>query len=558
MKRPADPKRQVIERKLGQLKTEGSTWLSRWRDLSYYITPYASRLYVTDRNRGTDKTFYILNETATIASDTLTAGMMSGMTSPARPWFKLTTMDPDLAESKAVRVYLDLVQQRLGDVFLRSNLYTVLPQVYSDLGVYGTGAYFVEKDDVSVIRCEHLPVGSYWLANSARGTVDTCYRTFMMTRRQLIQKFGYDACSVATQNAYDNDSGLETWVEVVHAVEPNEDYDHRKPLSKFKKFSSCYLERGAEADKLLRESGYDTFPIMAPRWSVTGEDVYGIGPGMKVLGVIKALQVREKRNDQAIEKMVTPPVNAPISLKNGLISNLPGGVTFVDSLNGNTVQPTYELDPAMLQPLQQSIEKAEKRIRTAFFADLFLMLTDIEHTGMTATEIMERKEEKMQVLGPVLDRQNDENLNPLIERCLGIMFEMNLLPPAPPELQGTSVNIEYISILAQARKLQNVSVIQQTAQYVQSLMPNFPDIGDTFDADESVEAFGGSIGLPPVLIRDVNERTAIRALRAKQQAAQQAMNTAQQGAQIVQKLGATQVTPDTALGQMAARMGAPQ
>lgn len=553
-----ESKRQCIERKLGQLRAEGSSWLNRWRELSYYILPYASRFFATDRNRGTDKTFYILNETATIASDTLSAGMMSGMTSPARPWFKLTTLDPALAESKSVRVYLDVVQQRLADVFLRSNLYTVLPQVYSDLGVYGTGVYLVDKDDDSVIRCEHFPIGSYWLANSARGVVDTCYRTFMMTRRQLIQKFGYENCSKATQNAYDTNSGMEACVEVVHAVEPNDDYDHRKPLSKYKKYSSCYLERGAEDDKLLRESGYDTFPIMAPRWSITGEDVYGTSPGMKVLGVIKALQIREKRNDQAIEKMTNPPVNAPVNLKSASISVLPGGVNFVDGMSNQTVQPTYMLNPAMLQPLHESIDKAERRIRTAFSADLFLMISDIEHTGMTATEIMERKEEKMLMLGPVLERQNDENLDPLIERTLGIMWELHALPPPPPELQGQQLNIEYISILAQARKLQNVTSIQQTAQYVQSLMPQFPEIGDTFDSDESVEAFAEAVGIPPILIRDDQERAKIRAQRAQAQQAQQAMATAEQGANIVQKLGATQVTPDTALGQMAARMGAPQ
>lgn len=553
-----ESKRQQIERKLEALKRERSTWVPRWRELSSYIQPYSSRFFTTDRNRGNERNYWIYNEAATNALDALSAGMMSGMTSPARPWFRLATMDPALNEMKPVKVWLDLAQQRMADVFLRSNLYTVLPQVYSDEGNYGTAAFLVEKDDETVIRCQMMPIGSYCLANSHRGTVDTCYREFMMTRRQLVQEFGLENCSAQVQAAYKNNQDLEVWVEVVQAIEPNADYDARKPLAKYKKFSSCYIERGSQEDKTLRESGYDTFPVMAPRWSLTGEDVYGTSPAMKVLGVIKALQIREKRLDQAIEKLGNPALNIPVSLKNSPVSSLPGGANYVDMMGGQTIAPTYQLNPAMLEPLQASITKAEQRINTAFYKDLFLMIASDDRSGLTATEIMERKEEKMLMLGPVLERQNDELLDPLIDRTFGLMLELNVLPPPPPQLHGQQLNVEYISILAQARKLQNVTAIQQTAQYVQSLAPQFPEIIDKFDPDASVAAFADAVGVPPILIRDDQETAAIRAQRAQQQQAQQAMQTAEQGAQIVQKLGATPVTPDTALGQMAARLGAPQ
>jgi hypothetical protein len=378
----------------------------------------------------------------------------------------------------------------------------------------------------------------------------------MFTRRQLVEKFGLENCSNQVQFAYKNNDNLEAWVEVIHAVEPNADYDPRKAHSKYKKFSSCYIERGAEDGKILSEAGYNTFPIMATRWNVTGEDVYGTSPTMKVLGVIKALQIREKRTDQAIEKLINPPVNAPVSLKNSALSVLPGGVNFVDGLGQNTVQATYQLNPAMMTPLAESIQKAEARINKALFVDLFLMIANDDRSGLTATEILERKEEKMLMLGPVLERQNDELLDPLIDRTFDLMAELNVLPPPPPELHGQKLNIEYISVLAQARKLQNVTAIQQTAQFVQSIAPSQPEVMDKFDFDAAVEAFADAVGIPPILVRDDQETAKIRAQRAQAQQAQQAMQTADQGAQIVQKLGATQVTPDTALGQMASRMGA--
>ena len=549
-----DTVRQQIERRYSYLMTEGANWRVRWRELSSYITPYTSRFQSTDRNRGTEKNYWILNEAATNACDTLSAGMMSGMTSPARPWFKLMALDPALNELKVVKVWLDLVQQRMADIFLRSNLYTTLPMTYSDLGVYGTAAFLLERDDENVIRCQPFTVGSYYFANGARGMVDTCYRIFQMTARQLSEKFGEENCSDAVKAALEGGKSADAWFEVIHAVEPNPEFDPSRKLGKFKKFRSVYLERGAAEGRILREAGYDSFPVMATRWSVTGEDAYGSSPGMKVLGVVKALQVRERRFDQAVEKMNNPPINAPVSIRKSPLSTLPGGVNYVSQM-GDKVEPTYVLNPAMLAPLSESIEKAERRIAKAFFADLFLMIANDDRSGMTATEILERKEEKMLMLGPVLERLNDELLDPLIGRTFDMMMELNVVPPPPPELHGQSLNVEYISILAQARKLQNVTSIQQTAAYVQSIAPQFPDVLDTFDSDASVQAFADAVGVPPLLIRDAMERAQIRAQRAQAQQAQQAMAQAQQGASVMQKLGATQVTPDNALGALAQRMG---
>jgi hypothetical protein len=405
--------RKYYDERYGQLKAERDSFIPHWRDLSDHILPRQSRFLVTDRNRGDRRNNKIIDNTATLAIRTLASGMMSGLTSPARPWFSLRTPDAELNEYQPVKLWLDTTRNRMAEVFLRSNLYTTLPLVYGDLGVYGTSAFLALEDDEDLVRFYHLSIGSYCLGNSYRGRVDTCYREFQMTVRQMFQMFGKDRCSSAVQRL-DQPSSLETWTTIIHAIEPNPDYDPRRAkFSQYKEYRSCYYEQGANEDKMLRTSGFDRFRILAPRWGVTGEDVYGSSPGMEALGDIRALQLQQKRKQQLIDKTVNPPMGAPAALRNDRASVLPGDVTYYDNTTGNQkFEPLYMVDGRGYQWLLQDIGETQQRIRRTFFEDLFLMLANDQRSGITAREIAERHEEKLLMLGPVVERQNDEMLGP--------------------------------------------------------------------------------------------------------------------------------------------------
>jgi len=106
-------KRQKYETLRGQLDLERSSFTAHWRDLSDYILPRRSRFTLSDVNRGERKNKNIIDSTATLAARTLRSGMMAGITSPARPWFRLTTPDPEMAEFGPVRGWLDQVQNRM-------------------------------------------------------------------------------------------------------------------------------------------------------------------------------------------------------------------------------------------------------------------------------------------------------------------------------------------------------------------------------------------------------------------------------------------------------------
>ena len=405
------------------------------------------------------------------------------------------------------------------------------------------------------------------LANSARLQVDTCIREYSMTVRQLVQQFGLENVSDRVKTAHQA-GHLDQWVEVVHEVCPNEDADPSRLASRFKSIRSCYYEKASNEDKYLSEAGFDEFPILAPRWDVTGEDVYGNSPGKMALGDVKQLQLEEKRKAEAIDKHVRPPMVGPSSLKTARASILAGDITYVDVNQGQQgFTPAYQVKPE-IGPLMQDIAGIEQRISRYFFEDLFLMLTnDSRSTPPTAEEIRARAQEKMLMLGPVLERVNQELLDPIIDRTFAIMLRQSeaewaaggsgLIPPPPDELRtGIPLNIEYTSIMAQAQKLIGTTNVERFASFVGNLAAVKPEALDRLSADEAIDTYADMTGVPPKILVPIDEANKMRQVRAQKQQAMeqaQAMMTGAQGAELLSK---ADMSGDNALNRLLAGVGA--
>lgn len=574
-------KRHRIELLRAQLELERSSFLSHWRELGEYILPRRPRFEVTDVNKGDKRNQKINDSTATLASRTLRSGMMAGVTSPARPWFRLTTPDPDMAEYGSIKNWLAIVQQRMSTSFLRSNLYNTLPVAYGDLGVFGTAPLFIQEDFKDVLRTTSFPIGSYMIAKDYRGVVNTFIREFRMTVRQLVEEFGekvngkysWDNFSLTVKNLYDNGQ-YEQWVDVVHAVYPNDEYIPDRLEAKFKKYSSCYYERGSygygnssqidtqhigglDTNKFLRESGFDYFPVLCPRWEVTGEDVYGTDcPGMTALPDIKQLQTGEKRLAQAIEKMVNPPFIAPTALKNSKVSILPGDITYADQRDGmQGMRPAHEVSLS-INEMENKQAQVRNRIQRAFYEDLFLMLANDTRSNITAREIEERHEEKLLALGPVLEQLNQDLLDPLIDIAFDIHVRQGQIPPPPPELQGETLKVEYISIMAQAQKLVGITGVERFTGYVGSLAAINPEILDKVDMDQAVDVYADMTSIPPSMVRTDDVVAKMRAAKQQQVQAANQMAMIQQGATAAKDLSQADLEGDNALTALAAQANA--
>ena len=542
--------KECLEKQFAQLCNDRSSFETHWRELSDFINPRGSRFLTSDVNRDDNRNNRIVDPTGSMAARTLASGMMSGITSPARPWFRLATPDPDMMDYGPVKMWLEVVQRRMNDMFNKSNLYQSLPLLYSSLGVYSTGAMAVLDDDQDIIRTQMFPIGSYHLANSARGSVDTCFRKFSMTVRQLVAEFGLDKVSSSVKGMFDA-GNYEKWVEITHAVYPNMDRNTGSLLAKDKPYKSVYYECGGDKEKLLRESGFDEFPIMAPRWEVNGEDVYGSScPGMLALGQVKALQLEQKRKSQLIDKATNPPMVGPSTLKNQRVSLLPGDITYIDNMGAQDgFKPVYMVNPNTAD-LLADIQDTRQIINSSFFVDLFMMLQSINTRSMPVEAVIEMKEEKLLMLGPVLERLNDECLNPLIDRAFSIMARKNMLPPPPEVMQGMPLRIEYISVMAQAQKSIGLSSLANTVQFIGQLAAAKPEALDKLNVDQAIDTFADMSGVSATVILPQEQVDQIRQQRAQQQQQQQAMQMGMAAAQGAKTLSDAQTTDPSVLSAL--------
>jgi hypothetical protein len=513
-------KRQFLKR-YEKLKLEASSWTAHWRDIADHTLTRRMRLLYDSgrRNWGGKANSKIINGTGKRALRILASGMMSGISSPARPWFRLKLQVEDLMKVEAVREWLHSVETRMRSIFDGSNLYSVLGMTYRDIGAFGVAAMTIDEDDQDVIRCFSLPIGSYVIQNNHRGEVDTIYHERWMTVGQIAEQFGLENASEQLKARWMSND-IDEQVRILHVIEPNEKYDSTRLGSEGMRYRSVWLEfDGADVpgEPLFEDNGFNEFPAMVPRWDMTGDDTYGDCPGMDALGDIRAVQQLEKRKLQAIDKIVTPPMVAPEVLERKHKSQLAGDVTYVpNGVGAQKYEPAYLVDGRVVM-LREEIEKHEQRILQAFYADLFLMLASMNQAQpITAREVDERHEEKMLQLGPVLERLHDELLTRIIDRTFEIMLRRGMVPEPPAELQGMDLKVEFISILAQAQKLLGTIAVERLVGFVGSTVAVFPEAADKIDIDATIDEYAGMLGVNPKLVREGVELQRIRDQKAQQ------------------------------------------
>jgi hypothetical protein len=536
---------EVYLRRLGSLKLERESYFKHWKDITDNLLPRSGRYFLEDRNEGTRRNTSIYDSTGGRALNVLAAGMMAGMSSPARKWFNLSLTDRDLTKFHPVKEWLEEAADVMRDLFSRSNTYRVLHGMYEEMGAFGTACSFILPDFKDFIRMYPQTVGEFWLAQSNRYVVDTIYREFQMQIGPLVQEYGMGAVSESTKSLWDRGMKDE-WVTVLHCIQPRKDKnrDITKNDRTNKPWESIHIEVGQDDNLTLREGGFDSFPVLTPRWIVRGGDVYGSDcPGMTALGDILQLQDNQLKKAKGIDYQADPPLQIPTALR-GMEDVLPGGSSYYDP-----AQPTGGIRSAFevnlnLQHLLEDIVDIRGRINSAFFVDMFQMISSQDRIQPeTAREIQEKHEEKLLILGPVLERNQNELLDPLIDNVFEYALAANLFPPPPEEMQGQEINVEYVSMLAQAQKSVGIGSIDRLLGQVGGMAQFNPAILDKLKADEIIDAYADMLGVAPSLIMANADVAILRKKRAAVQEKQANMAAVQQSAETMKTMSETE-TPE--------------
>lgn len=536
--------RSRLDGELNQLRTNRYSWWQSWGEKAEYLLPRRYRWLVTPNQyaRGLPLNGKIIDSTGTIAARTLASGMMSGITSPTRPWFKLRIAGFGADEVNPVNIWLAECEKRMMHVFQESNFYNAIATLYFDLVIFGTAPMLIYEDFDNVIQCFNPCAGEYYVGINSKLEPSDLWREFTNTTQQLVDEYGLENCSLQVRNAYEAKGGsLQLEWKVVQAIKPN---DGTVP-EKFKYMDVTYEfgspTNGEGKDQFLRKRGYHEAPFICPRWDTTGNDAYGRSPADDAMGDVKQLQQETKRKAQAIDKLANPPMIADVELKNQPASTLPGGVTYVAKKDGVGFSPAYQNFRPPVAEMSADIKEVQERIRTIFFNDLFLMISQLQ-TVRTATEIDARREEKLVMLGPVLERFQTEGLDPIIDRVFAIMSRGGLLPPPPAGIQpGEAIEIQYVSMLAEAQRAANTTGIERFLSQVGNVAAVRPEVLDIIHWDRMMTRYGMVLGNDPSDLCTEEEIAAIRAERAKQQQQQQAMEQSMAAVQGAKTLSETDV-----------------
>lgn len=499
----ADGERKRLNSILAELRNDRYPFWTLWREVADYFLPkrYIWLQSGKEARVRSAKNPYILDSTGTTAARILASGMMNGITSPSRPWMRLRVPGSE-EENDAASLWADEVVRRMLYVMSESNFYNAMAVLYLDLVVFGSAAVLIYEDDESVIRCYNPALGEFYFGQSHRLTVDTFAREFKQSVKQLVTRFGIENVSETVRMKFQK-GGADSlhMYDVTHLIEPNTGSVPKKFA-----YQETYWETASNSGGVLAQKGFNELPGIFPRWEVSANDSYGTSPAMDALPDVIQLQQETKRKGQGLDKTVNPPIVADVQLQHRPTALMPNGITYVAGANNVGAKPLYQIQMP-LQEMTQDIREVQGRIREVLHNNLFSMISQID-TVRSATEIDARREEKLVLLGSVLERFENEALSPAIKRIFSIMERRGMLPEAPPEIEGLDLKIEYVSILSTAQRAVSAAPTERWLQLIGNIAQVAPQALQVPNWEELVRNYGTSIG---VQHRDMRTREDVAA-----------------------------------------------
>lgn len=514
-----------IKKIFDNLKGDRGNWENYWQDLARYCVPRKS--YIT-RQRATGEKLDpdIYDSTAISSAQMLAAGLQGFLTNPAQKWFTLALQDRELMADQAVKEWLKEAEEKIFDTLNGSNFNQQIFEVYQDLGVFGTATLFEEEDEREIVRFSARPIDEIFVMEDKREVITTVYRKYRITAKQAFDRWGNNSGENVLTAV--NSGKLEEKIDFLHCVRPRGERDVSKKDARNMPFSSVFVNMSQL--KKVGEGGFEEFPFFVPRFNKVSGEKYGYSPAMTVLAEILMVNEMKKTNLKAGQLAVAPPLQVPHDGYLLPIKTSPNSLNYRNpGFDKDRIEPLFTGSDVRLG--QEMITNEQETIKRAFFADLFLILSQAKGP-MTATEVIQRAEEKLLLLGPVLGRLMNELLNPLISRTFFILLRNRLISPPPSALQGQDFIIEYISVLARAQKQAESRGIDSFLLRVGGMAQINPEVVDKVDTDKVVDEIAKIEGVPPTIVRDKDAVEVIRVERQAQQAQVAQLAATQQVADI--------------------------
>lgn len=498
-----------IKEKVHHLKSERGTWETHWQEIADFIVPRKNTI-TNQKTPGQKRSVQVVDSTG-IQSNELLAGALHGLlTNPNAFWFELTTGDVKLDREDDVRMFLQESTRSIHNVLNNSNFQTEIHELYIDICAFGTSCMYIEEDSRDTVRFSTKFIAEFMVEENSRGQVDQIYREWHWSATKLVQEFGITKVSKKVREAYEK--GKEDKFCVHHAVYSREmvDPNHR---SAFKFISQYTLP---DCDHELKEEGYREFPYVVPRFTKAAGEKYGRSPGMNALPEVKTLNKMTETMIIGAQKVVDPPVQMPDDGFIMPIVVLPGGINYYRSGTQDFIKPIF--NDTRIDFGYQAMDERRKRVRESFYVDQLQLQ---QGPQMTATEVLQRTEEKMRLLGPMLGRQQSELLRPLIDRTFDIMVRQGKIDMTkiPTVLKGKKIDVKYSSLIAKSQRLAEGQNLLRVMEAVTPFANADASVLDNINGDQAFRVIADVYGLPQEVIRTQKEVDGKRKARAEAQQA---------------------------------------
>ena len=509
----------TLLKRFDRLKSNRQNWESHWQEVADYMQPRKADVTKT-RSKGDKRTELVFDSSPMQAVELLAASLHGMLTNPATTWFSLRFKGGEFEDNDEAKAWLEDSTEVMYNAINKSNFQQEIFELYHDLITFGTAAMFIEEDDEDTLKYSTRHINEMYISENDKGRIDTIFRKFKLTARAAIQKFGANVSdNIVTVNRKDPYEEIE----ILHAIYPRSDFNPKKQDKANMPFESVYLEAGTGDE--LSVSGFKEFPFVVPRYLKASHEIYGRSPAMTALPDVKMLNEMSKTTIKSAQKQVDPPLLVPDDGFILPVRTVPGGLNFYRAGTRDRIEP---LNIGANTPLGLNMEEQRRdSIRNAFYVNQLMMQNGPQ---MTATEVIQRNEEKMRLLGPVLGRLQSELLKPLIDRTFALLLRKNLFRPAPEFLSGQDIEIEYVSPLAKAQKSAELQSIMRGIEILGSLA-NVAPVFDHVNMDKLVKHLMDVVGVPQKVLKTQNEVQAKREQDQQQQAQQQQMAQMQQVAE---------------------------
>ncbi|MBR5303658.1 MAG: hypothetical protein IKU37_02395 [Candidatus Gastranaerophilales bacterium] len=501
------------------------------QELADYFLPRSVQFIARNSRKPIVKNRKIIDSTPLIALRNFSSGMMSGATSPTNRWFKTVFSGADLANDYYLKNWCAKQEELTRRILYSSNFYQCLPEVYKQLGVFGFSAVGIEPDYDNVVNFKVLPIGSYYYARNSKGKIDSFCRIYMETAKNIVEKFG----NAVPKEIYDVsiEHPLKQF-ELIHFVEENKYYKEQHLSSKYSKYVSVVILSGK--NEFLSIKGFKKFPFVVFETSNPSDTDYPHDcPGVNALADVKQLMSMVKEYAKAVKKIVCPTYKGPASLKNKKLADVPGAYIEEDE-NGRGISPVYEVNPRVLE-LKQEKDELKQAIKEHFYNDLFAMILNTAERGRTATEVNELKEEKMVLLSPLLEQIHCA-LREILNWIYDEQIKVGIIEPLNEKYKNCRFQIEFVSSLAQAQKVSNISSIERFTTFVSNIANAIdPILKSKLNGEKIIEDYASFANISPTQIVPSDEIEKIREEMKLNQNQQLQINALKEGSQIIQNMG---------------------